>query len=410
MSFLSTVLADNPTALWLLNEAVGTVASDASANGHGATINGGVTLAQTGTITGLNAMTLNGTSGYLQALYAAALNPATWTLEGWFEPTAGQGAARTLMTCLSGSLGFRLYLNTSNHYVCAINGGSVDGGVDTLSGWTHIVATYDGTNLAIYVNGSLVVASALAFSVGTSANLQFGADNGGGSYFTGSMQGLALYPTALSAARIQIHYLAGLALLPVAGVITNVGLTRGASLIIADAQNGQCAVGLAAGTLASALTSGQAYTSLTLAAGVPAAGIAAGQALTLINGTQTQPIVTSGSAAGGATTIPVLSFVANANYAIGSGVVNTPSINDTQLQNEAFRTPTSTVVAGANPGEILFSTYLSSAFGFSGTQYLEAAFFGGDATSTPGSGTMLARGIFWFVGGTATAIQLDSTL
>ncbi len=192
--------------------------------------------------------------------------------------------------------------------------------------------------------------------------------------------------------------------------IANGGLQRGAALIIADAQTGYTAIGTGAGVLAVPLTSGLPYTQLSLAAGVPASGIAAGQPLTLINGSQTQQVVASGSVAAGINVIPVASFTANANYATGTGVVNTPQNTDTTLQNEGARQVTGNVVAGANPGEMLLSSYLSSVLGTAGTQYLEVGFFAGDATATANSGTLYARMLVWFLGGTSTTVQLDTTV
>jgi len=72
-------------------------------------------------------------------------------------------------------------------------------------------------------------------------------------------------------------------------------------------------------TLAAALTSGTAYTALSVAA-LPAP-IAAGQQIVIGSGSTTQAVVASAAAAAGATSISVVSFVANAGYAIGVAVV-----------------------------------------------------------------------------------------
>ena len=82
--------------------------------------------------------------------------------------------------------------------------------------------------------------------------------------------------------------------------------------------------GTAQTTLETALTSGTAYTSLSVAALTGA--IAAGDTLTIGTGSTTQTVTSSAAAAAGATTIAVVSFTANAAYAIGTAVSNAESI------------------------------------------------------------------------------------
>lgn len=76
-------------------------------------------------------------------------------------------------------------------------------------------------------------------------------------------------------------------------------------------------------TLNTALTAGTAYTSLT----VPAlsGAIANGSTLTIGTGGTTQTVTTSAYVAPGATTIPVASFTANANYVSGTAVSISPN-------------------------------------------------------------------------------------
>lgn len=156
------------------------------------------------------------------------------------------------------------------------------------------------------------------------------------------------------------------------------------------------AISTGCGTLATALSLGTSYTSLTLNANVPVS-LAAGQTLVLTDGTNTQTVVTSGSVTGGTTTaIPVVAFVASANFAINvTGVAPQPQASDISLYNETLRLAAFPGGAGAAPGESLTQGY------FDGTQasgiYVLVGYFGGaSATATLGSGTLMAADIqYW---------------
>lgn len=172
---------------------------------------------------------------------------------------------------------------------------------------------------------------------------------------------------------------------------TNAGLILRAT---ADQTNGAqvaptwVAIGTGCGTLSAALTSGVSYTSLALDAALPA-NLSSGQSLTITDGTHTQTVVTSGPVTAGALSIPVTSFIANANYsAHTTGVAPTPQATDLALYNEVTRAAVITGTAGATPGESLVAGYFDS------TQatniYLQVGYFGGvSASSTLNSGTLL---------------------
>lgn len=191
--------------------------------------------------------------------------------------------------------------------------------------------------------------------------------------------------------------------------ITSAGLTRLASLLQADIA--YASIGTGTGLLNAALTPGQTYTSLSVQAGVPAAGLAAGTALTLVNGTQSQDLVVSTFTPGGTSSIPVQSFAANASYPVGSGLLTTPQASDLQLQNEVYRKPITNVVQGAQPGEVLATAYWAPTDA-PGATYLEIGYWAADATTTLGSGTLIARAIYWFphTSSDSDTAQLDTII
>lgn len=198
-------------------------------------------------------------------------------------------------------------------------------------------------------------------------------------------------------------------------LMTNAGLNLWATSIQtgANAAVTYVSVGLGAGTLASPLTNGSPYTSLTLNIAL-AVNIPNGQSLTLIDSLgDTQVITASGTGnVVGALSITVNSFNANANYAANTtGVVNTPAVTDNTLQNEQWRLAASPGFAGASTGESLNSGYMD-ATAPTGV-YLEVGYWGGSATSSLGSGTLMAKDVqYWnHVQNVDSAnYQLDTTI
>lgn len=169
------------------------------------------------------------------------------------------------------------------------------------------------------------------------------------------------------------------------------------------------------GTLSAGLSSGVPITSLSLDVGLPVA-LVAFQQLTVTDGTNVFTCSVSGAGAAlNATTIPITSATPGNNFAAHTtGVTLTPNAIDLALYNNAagIRLAANPGVAGANPGESLNTGY------FDGTQptgiYLAVGYFGGStATTTPGTGTLIAEDVqYWnhVLNQDSASFQLDSTI
>src|SRR4029077_13905431 len=113
-----------------------------------------------------------------------------------------------------------IYKGDDNYYLSATSdnaanpvGGVVVGGTHAeaigtanipANAWTYLTATYDGTAVNLYVNGSLVSSTARTGPIITSNNpLQVGGDSIYGQYFAGLIDEVRVYNGALSAAEIQ---------------------------------------------------------------------------------------------------------------------------------------------------------------------------------------------------------------
>jgi hypothetical protein len=235
-SYADLVLADRPLAYWRLGELSGSVAADASGNGHAGTITGGVTLGVPSPLPPAlppnTAMTFDGTSGYLPLTNSGPSMdlPGALTLEawvnlstspnndGWIISRAGITVQDYAMhiTTTDGGVTNRLSFN-----YLSTPGGWIDtpGPVVPRGVWTHVAVTRDaqGTIISYYLNGVLagtVPGGGLALS--PAPVRQIGYDPGTPGYFKGSLDEIAIYPRALTAQQIAAHYAAGAGLSPYA--------------------------------------------------------------------------------------------------------------------------------------------------------------------------------------------------
>ncbi len=217
--YLDGVLADNPAAYWRLGEAVGNIAAD-GIRGRDGTYANGPTLNQTGGLNGDSnpAVTFDGVDDYVTVPYNAALNPAQFTVEAWAEPTDISTKWRAVVSSYKGNstgtgTGFWLGTDGTSWLFETFNGtwNRVIGATVVLGSWAHLVGTYDGTTVKLYVNGILSASAAGGYTANNNAQLSIGAtrytDTGWANQFTGSLDEVAIYNAALSQTRIQAHYL-----------------------------------------------------------------------------------------------------------------------------------------------------------------------------------------------------------
>lgn len=82
----------------------------------------------------------------------------------------------------------------------------------STSAWTHMVCTYDGTNMRFYWNGVLTETKAASGDItGNNQNLYIGSLGGTTEYVNGWMDEVSIYWAALDARQVRSHYQAFLA-------------------------------------------------------------------------------------------------------------------------------------------------------------------------------------------------------
>lgn len=88
-------------------------------------------------------------------------------------------------------------------------GGSIRkvlGGSPSTERWTHLVTTYDGSTLTLYVDGDEVDSTPASGSLASESDVQIGSDNGDHNYWDGLIDQVRLYSDALSPAEVRKLY------------------------------------------------------------------------------------------------------------------------------------------------------------------------------------------------------------
>jgi len=215
-AYRDQVLADHPSAYWRLGETSGTVAADETGAAPGTLVNG-VLLGQTGALLGDpdTAASFDGVDDYVTVPDRPALAvTAGVTVEAWVKRS--RSAAYQVVVGKPGNgqskyESYSLWLDTANDPVAYFGNGTSYARVASPSpldtGWHYVAATYDNATARLYVDGKLTASG--SSSVQLTPNtlpLSIGHAYGGAYFFGGRLDEIAVYPQALSQARISAHY------------------------------------------------------------------------------------------------------------------------------------------------------------------------------------------------------------
>ncbi len=158
------------------------------------------------------ALSFNGTSARVNVNDSNSLDLTTaMTLEAWVNPASASNVFRTIILKeRTGQLVYALYSSTGNgrpdtEAVIGSSNRSV-AGTSTLpvGSWSYLSATYDGSNLRLYLNGTQVSSLAVTGAITTSTGaLRIGSNSIWGEYFSGLIDEVRVYNRALMAAQIQ---------------------------------------------------------------------------------------------------------------------------------------------------------------------------------------------------------------
>lgn len=220
-----------PVAFWRLDEYSGSTAAD-QVGGHPGTYTGTFTYGANGALPNdaNSAIEFDGSSGFVNVPYAAALNPqGSFTIEAWVRPNTIPDSAATPCPVSSAQFsgnrsGWQIrQRDTGWQFVLYSHSGSsvanndlanvAVGGVPATNSWTHLVGVYDGTITTLYVNGEAYSASVSGYvanyndGVNPAGPFTIGARSSLNNNFNGRVDEVAFYNRALSAAEVQSHFL-----------------------------------------------------------------------------------------------------------------------------------------------------------------------------------------------------------
>jgi glucose/arabinose dehydrogenase len=193
---------------WGFDEGAGSQALDASGQGNTGTIAGA---AWTGSGRYGGALTFDGVNDWVSVPHSASLNLSTaMTLTAWVRPTSLGAWRQAILKERPGGLTYALY--ATNQSANQPNGHFQIGGADrevtaptaiATNTWTHLATSYDGANMRLYVNGTLVRTVARTGPVATSTSpLRIGGNSVWGEWFAGQLDEIRVYNRALTNAEI----------------------------------------------------------------------------------------------------------------------------------------------------------------------------------------------------------------
>lgn len=175
------------------------------------------------------------------------VNPASgspFTIEFWARPTATDGDDAPIGNRLGGEtnrsgwvffqrgpeVGWNLRMYNGNG---TVNGWDITGGTATLNEWSHVVAVWSGTAATLFVNGVDVTSpnnGPGGYNANTTEEFRVGALIDGSSPYTGSLDDIAFYPSALTPEKIANHYTTASSGVP--GAYSSMVLADGAVLYL----------------------------------------------------------------------------------------------------------------------------------------------------------------------------------
>jgi hypothetical protein len=227
-AYVSDVLADGASHYWRLGEATGQLADWAGTT----SLNAGTTVTRgvAGAINGDSdtAVSVDGTStGMASLAYGQLLDaPSTGTVEAWISTTTIKGGLIAGFGNLQGgnsgssTADRRLYMDNSGHVVFGVIGANgtkytaVSGGTYNDGTYHHIAGSFSASGISLFVDGKRVAVNRNVTSEKAYQGYwRIGQDVVSGwsplpssSAFIGTIDDVAVYPTALSTAQVAKHF------------------------------------------------------------------------------------------------------------------------------------------------------------------------------------------------------------
>ncbi len=220
-----------------------------SRGGYHATNTGGYAAGRVG-----QAFSFNGTSDYASVVDNAALEPTSLTIEAWVNFSSVPSLAMIVSkpVGIANLNSYQLYYQ-SGKIVGEISDGSTSSRAEAawspgVGTWYHVAMTFDGSTLAVHLDGAQVGSVSTTISMAYDSNaLLIGVENDGAGLvyrFPGLIDEVTLYNRALSASEIASISAAGSAGKCLPSLVTNTNDSGAGSLRDAISYaNSSCSIG-----------------------------------------------------------------------------------------------------------------------------------------------------------------------
>jgi hypothetical protein len=198
-----------PVGDWPLNDGTGFTASDLSGfDNAGTLVNGPIWTTNSDGVVGLS---FNGTGQYVSIPDSPSLDPTSQiTVGAWINATDWDGNNTILQKSVGTSNDQYQLGDQGGELTFDLAGiGSVSATLPSTGAWHYVAATYDGADIDLYVDGTMVTQEAASGSLAvTAGSLEIGDKPGSTSNsdsFNGTIENVSIYGTALSADQIAVN-------------------------------------------------------------------------------------------------------------------------------------------------------------------------------------------------------------
>lgn len=164
------------------------------------------------------AFNFDGADDYVEVLDSVVLRPAQVSLDTWVRPLRGgvlSGIVSKEPLSSSNEIGYGFRQRSDNKFWFTLGKefapSVVAQSITTFvpGTWYHLVGTYNGAEVKLYVNGNLEATVATALTINSTFPLRIGRLNSGIEAFLGLIDEVSLYNRTLSQTEIQAIYNAG---------------------------------------------------------------------------------------------------------------------------------------------------------------------------------------------------------
>ena len=242
-SYSAEVLDDSPAGYWRLGERGGNLAANSAGAGNHGTFVGAPTLGVQGLIETESgtAAGFDGTRQHVQVPSSSSLSPQDEVgVEAWIRPAA-LPAAGAFASVASKPGAYALQFNGQQLEFTVIQGGvsrraqAAPGRIQPGRAY-HVVGTYDGSSVRLYIDGTEAAALSASGPIDSSSSaLSLASWSGSDEFFAGVVDDVAVYGTALSPARVKAHRAAGVPEPPPPPVVPPVAAPSGLSAVAESA-------------------------------------------------------------------------------------------------------------------------------------------------------------------------------